>query len=308
MASKKNKACTLKVGQIEKNPILALSTGEKDVEKYKRVTKAYGNVTPAIVGQDGNAYRILAGQAGLEACARNGIREIPVIVSEVSDEAEQMKLALLLSTVREEGGPLSEGAFIDALITRHGVTRRELMGLLKKSKSWISKRQSLAQRLSEDVKGMVKAGVICARTAEEVAKLPEDDQFAFASKIASESLSKAGAGRLASLYVREEAGSAVRKAILDSPLAVLDACTAGHARCRKDKKRGLAERIAGNAGFIFRLAYELKGLLAMADAQSLAMTKSNLDDLRTALADLKAVLDGIAAGVFPGKHQGGGAQ
>jgi len=108
---------------------------------------------------------------------------------------------------------------------------------------------------------------------------------------------------LASLYIQEEAGSAVRKAILDSPLAVLDACTAGHTRCRKDKKRGLAERIVGNAGFIFRLVYELKGLLSMADAQSIALAKSNLDGLRTALADLKVVLDGIAAGVFPGKHQ-----
>jgi len=55
MASMKNKACTLKVGQIEKNPILALGTGEKDVEKYERVTKVYGNVLPAIVGQSGNA-------------------------------------------------------------------------------------------------------------------------------------------------------------------------------------------------------------------------------------------------------------
>jgi len=308
MPSIKNKACTLPVGQIEKNPILALSTGEKDVENYKRVTKAYGNVTPAVACKDGDAYRILAGQARLEACAQSGIREMPVIVSEIGDESEQMKLALLLSTVREEGGPLSEGAFIDALITRHGVSRRELMVLLKKSKSWISKRQSLSQRLSEDVKGMVKGGVICARTAEEVAKLPEDEQFLFASKIASDGLSKTSAGRLASLYIREEAGSAVRKAILDSPLAVLDACAAGHARCRMGKKRGLAERIASNAGFIFRLAYELGGLLSMADTQSLVMAKSNLDDLRKALADLKAVLDGIAAGVFPGKHQGGEAQ
>jgi ParB-like chromosome segregation protein Spo0J len=115
MTSKKNKACTLKVGQIEKNPILALGTNEKDVEKYERVTKVYGNVAPAIVGQSGNAYRILAGQARLEACAHNGIQEMPVIVAEINSEDEQMKLALLLSTVREEGGPLSEGAFINAI-------------------------------------------------------------------------------------------------------------------------------------------------------------------------------------------------
>jgi len=307
MASMKHKACTLKVGQIEKNPILALGTGEKDVEKYEWVTKIYGNVVPAIVGQSGNAYRILAGQARLEACAHNGIQEIPVIVSETSGEKEQMKLALLLSTVREEGGPLSEGAFIDTLVTHHGVTRRELMVLLRKSKSWISKRQSLALKLSEEVKGMVKDGVICARTAEEIAKLPKEVQVSFACNTVRDGLSKTNAGQLAGLYMREDTGDALRKAILHTPLAVLDAGIATTHVSRRKEKRGLPERIVGNAGFLIRLAGELKGLLATADAKSLCMVQEELKSLRAALMDLHVVLDGFPAGVFPGKPKGGEA-
>ena len=303
MASTKNKACTLKVGQIEKDPILALDTSEKDIEKYGRVAKAYGNVVPAIVGQSGETYHILAGQARLEACVHHGIKEMPVIVAEISDEVDQMKLALLLSTVREEGGALSEGAFIDALLTRHSVTRRELMGLLKKSKSWISKRQSLALRLSEDIKGMVKDGVICARTAEEIAKMPFDVQVAFAGNVVRDGLSKTSVGQLVSLYTRSWNDSALRSAILDSPLAVLDACPAGPA-ARRREKRGLAERIAGSAGFMIRLADEIKELLAKADVQSLTMASSHLGSLRMALTDLGAVLDRMPAIVLPGKPQG----
>jgi ParB/RepB/Spo0J family partition protein len=307
MTPKKSKACTLKVGQIEKSPILALSTSEKEVEKYARVTKTYGNVTPAIVGQSGKAYRILAGQAGLEACAHNGIQEMPAIIAEISDEAEQMKLALLLSTVREAGGPLSEGAFIDALITRHGVTRRELMGLLKKSKSWISKRQSLILKLAGPVQEMVKNGVICARSAEEIAKLPEDIQVSFASTVARDGLSKTNTGQLAGLYMREDTDSALREAILRSPLAVLDVYPAGGVSRRKEK-RGIAERFASCAGFCIRLTAELKGLLAKADPQSLSMVSADMNVLRAALIDLKTVLDGIIiAAVPPGKPQGGGA-
>jgi ParB-like chromosome segregation protein Spo0J len=306
MTSIKNQARVLKVGQIEKNPILALSTSERDVKKYEQVTKTYGNVTAAIVGQNGNAYRILSGQAGLEACAHSGIHEMPVVVAEVSNEAEQMKLALLLSTVREEGGALSEGAFIDALITHHGVTRRELMVLLKKSKSWISKRQLLAHRLSEDVKGMVKDGVICARTAEEIAKMPEDLQVTFAGNVIRDGLSKTNVGQLVGLYTREESDSAIREAILDTPLAVLDAYPTS-STVRRKEKRGMAERIAGNAAFLIRCCYELKGLLATADIQSLAVVNSHLGELRTAVADLKTILDGIAVGVPPGKLQGGDA-
>lgn len=301
MASKKNTARILKVGQIEKNPILALSTNEKDVEKYARVTKTYGNVAPAIVGLSGGAYRLLAGQASLEACAHSGIQEMPVIVAEIGDDAEQMKLALLLSTVQEGGGPLSEGTFIDTLITRHSVTRRELMGLLKKSKSWISKRQSLAQRLSDNVKGMVKDGVICARTAEEIAKLPDGVQVAFAGRVVLDGLSKTDAGQLVSLYMSEETDSALRKAILDTPTAVLGACPAGAATRRKEK-RGLAERIAGNIGFLIRLASELKGLLATADAHSLNKVAPSLRELRSALADLSTATV-VSSGVSPGKQE-----
>jgi ParB-like chromosome segregation protein Spo0J len=304
MTSKKNKACTLKVGQIEKNPILALGTSEKDIEKYVRVTKAYGNVAPAIVGQSGNAYRILAGQASLEACAHHGFREMPVIVAKISNEAEQMKLALLLSTVREDGCPLSEGAFIDALTTHHGVTRQELMVLLNKSKSWMSRRQSLVLRLSEDVKGMVKDGTICARTAEEIAKLPKDKQITFASNVVRDSLNKTNAGQLASLYTHEGTSPELQKAILDSPLDVLDACPAVPYQRHKEK-RGLAERIAGNAGFLIRLAGEMKGLLAKAGTQELTLARPHLAGLAMACADLNTVITGLMAKVSPGELQGG---
>ena len=305
MASIKNKVCALKVAQIEKNPILALGTSEKDVKTFERVAKAYGNVVPAIVGQNGNAYRILAGQARLEACIHQGIREIPSIIAELSDEVDQMKLALMLSTVHEEGGPLSEGAFIEALVTRHGVGRRELMALLKKSKSWLSKRQALAAKLSEEVKGMVKDGTICARAAEEIAKLPPDIQLPFACSAARDGLNKTNVGELVNLYRREDTGAALRETILNTPLTVLDTAAVEKVSKRKEK-RGLPERIASAAGFLIRLADELCTLLAISDTQSLNMASGELNRLRTATADLKTVLDRWRC--FPGETTGGGAQ
>jgi len=295
------------VGQIEKNPILALGTREKDVKTYERVTKAYGNVMAAIVGESGNAYRILAGQARLEACAHQGIREMPAIVAELSGEEDQMKLALLLSTVREECGPLSEGAFIDALVTRHGVPRRELMTLLKKSKSWLSKRQSLALKLSEKVKEMVRDGVICVRAAEEIAKLPPEVQFPFACTTARDGLNKANVEMLVGLYRREDTGETLRETILNNPLTVLDTAVVETVP-RRNEKRGLPERITSAAGFLIRLADELSGLLTIADTQSLSIASAELNRLRIATADLKVVLDMWYAAVSPGKQQRGELQ
>ena len=99
----------------------------------------------------------------------------------------------------------------------------------------------------------------------------------------------------------------MRRAILDSPLTVLDACPAVSALRRKEK-RGLAERIAGNAGLLIRLAHELKGLLATACAESLQATGRDIKTLRAAMADLVTAIDGLGAGVSPGELKGGAAQ
>jgi hypothetical protein len=180
------------------------------------------------------------------------------------------------------------------------------MVLLKKSKSWISKRQSLALRLSEDVKEMVKDGLICARAAEEISRLPDEMQFAFAGKVVRDGLSKTNVGQLVSLYTKEETGSAVRDAIMETPLAVLDAYPVSGTH-RQKEKRGLAERISGNIAFIFRLSYELKGLLATADSECIAKVSAHLNELRLALYDVNSTLDRVAKGVYPGKPPGGGA-
>ena len=178
--------------------------------------------------------------------------------------------------------------------------------MLKKSKSWISKRQSLALRLTDAVKGMVKDGAICARTAEEIARLPEDIQVSFACNVVRDGLSKTSVEQLVSLYAREDSGSALRETIVASPQTVLDARVVESVSRRKEK-RSMGERIAGSAGFLIRLATELKGLLAKADPQSLHMVSIDLNNLLVILTDLQTILDGIIGGVFPGKPQGGGA-
>jgi ParB-like chromosome segregation protein Spo0J len=301
MASEKNTACTLNVQQIEKNPILALGVNEKDIANYSRVAKAYGSVAPAIVGRREERYRVLSGQAKLEAYSHNRLKKIPVIVTEISSEAEEMKLALLLSTVREEGGALSEGAFINILTTQYGVPRKDLMKLLKKSKAWISKRQSLDTKLSGSVKDMVKSGAICARTAEEIAKLPLELQIKFASKVTTEGLSKTNAAHLVNLYRRDDTSDAMREIILNDPLSVLET-NAGRSGTMRLAKRGIHERIAGNIRFIIRLAYELKDFLAKSDAETRELIRINLNELRTVLTDLGVFLEQTC--VSPGKQGG----
>jgi len=316
MAQKTNAVCTLKVRQIEKNQIFELGMLQKDVKRYEKAVSEYGNVVPVIVGMADGAYRILDGQARLEACARAGISEMHAIVSTADGEVEQMKLALLLSTIREEGGAISEGEFINELISTHGVTRRELTKFLGKSKAWLSKRQALAVNLSDSVKGMVADGAVCARTAEEIAKLPIEFQTEFATNAVREGLSKTDVGQLVRLYRMPQTSDECRKAIIESPMSVLSTLPETYKRPARQKVlKSASERIAWVARYAVRLLYELKQLIAAADDISLTLAGYYLRDLREAITDLDVALrreaiymdvtlKDAAGNVSPGKREG----
>jgi hypothetical protein len=137
-----------------------------------------------------------------------------------------------------------------------------------------------------------------------IAKMPRDVQVPFASRVIRDGLNKTHVGQLVGLYLRADIDSALRASILNAPLTVLDACPSGSVARRKEK-RGLAERIAGNAGMLIRLAEEIQELLTQADTHSLTATTVHLSEMRIALANLCIVLDGLADQVSPGKPQAG---
>jgi ParB/RepB/Spo0J family partition protein len=307
MGTNTNRACTLDIRQIEKSAILTLGMSDKDVRKYEKVASSFGSVTPAIVGETDKGYRVLDGQAKLMAYAHAGIDEVPVIVAQADGEAGQMKLALLLSTIREEGGAISEGIFIDKLITQHGVTRQELTQLIGKSKAWLSKRQSLACNLSDAVKDMVRTGAICARTAEEIVKLPKDKQAVFSANVVQDALSKSDVEHLVKIYRDKQTSDSCRNAILTAPLTVLPV-TEKKQPIRRQDKRSESERIAGATRYAIRLACELKGLIAAADDASLILVLPHLRELYSANEDLGILFYELFGRVSPGKQQEGSNQ
>jgi ParB/RepB/Spo0J family partition protein len=221
MPAKTNEACIIKIRQITKNPELSLGMSQKDVRKYKKVAAEYGNVAPVIVGAPVNGeYLILTGSARLEALAEAGIKEIPAVMTQTANEKEQLKLSLILSSINEESAALSEGALIARLVNEYSVTPRELINLLGKSKAWISKRMSLSCNLSDTVKTMVTDGTLCPRSAEEVAKLPEDVQVEFAVNVVNLQLNKNEISELIGRY-KNASDYDVCREVIKSPLSAL---------------------------------------------------------------------------------------
>ena len=303
MSRKKSTARTIGIRQIKKNEYLSMGTPQADIAKYEKVITSYGNVAPAIVVEENGMYSLVDGSARLEACARAGMKDIPAVVAEADGEPEQLELSLLLSSSREHGNALSEGALIHKLVKEHGYSLGALSKLLGRSKAWLSKRQAMAANLSPHVKDMVLGGAICTRSAEEVARLPQAEQAKFASNIVKEGINKDGASRLCRLYRSAEATPALRRAIIDAPAEMLMTCPAtGRDRSGARPKR----RVLGAICYVLGILEELEGLICGTDAAALATEAGRLLKLQRQMQSLINLISACTA-VSPGK-QGGGAQ
>jgi ParB-like chromosome segregation protein Spo0J len=276
----------------------------KDVGQYQKVAAAYGNIAPVIVSAPKNGeHMILAGSARLEACAQAGIREIPAVMSPSRDEAEQLKLALMLSALRDEGGALSEGELIARLINEYGAAPRELCNLLGRSKAWISARMGLAKNLTGAVKAMVTDGTLCPRSAEEVAKLPEDVQAGFAVNAVNAGLSKNEVNQLVQLYKSTHSDD-VKREVIESPLAALSKIGVLK-RKRPLPAAGLntpGKQLQSAANYAAQMLLKAVNMAENADAEALCAAGRQLSLLRDAAEETTLTLNRLTADVYTGTH------
>jgi len=307
MPTKINEVCILKLRQIVKNPALTLGMSSKDVSKYKKIAAVYGNVAPVIVGAPQNGgYPILAGSARLEACVQTGIREIPAVMTQAQDEGEQLKLALMLSALQDEGCALGEGELISRLINDCGVVSRELVNLLGKSKAWISKRMSLAKNLTSTVKSMVTDGTLCPRSAEEVAKLAPADQAEFATNVVNCGLNKNEVNQLVQRY-KNTLVDDVRREIIKSPLDALSKI--GVRRCKKEAAdaglNGPGRKLQGSANYATQMLLRTANMVENAEEEALSAAYPQLNRLRNIMEEVTRTINRLVEDVSPGKLPGG---
>ena len=304
MSNKKNAACTVSVRQIEKNIDLALGAPQKDIAKYERVVSAFGNVVPVTVVADSGMYKLVDGRARIEACARGGVIDIPVVVAQAADVVDQTKLSLLLSATREQGCPLSEGALIEKLVSEYGCTLGELTKFTGRSKSWLSKRQTTVRSLVPPLKEMILDGTICHRSAEEIAKLPPDEQVIFAAKASRDGLNKDDVCTLIRLYRSPDATLELCRIIIESPSDALSMCARGKSSRKQRGGKSDESRISSAAHMAINLLEEIAGMLVKLDASTLLAAQGSLLKLRQKMMVVgKLIASGVPSDVSPGKRE-----
>lgn len=105
-------------------------------------------------------YQLVAGERRWRASRIAGLKEVPVVVKELSD-VETMEIAIIENLQREDLNPIEEAEGLQALIDRCGFTQEDVAVSVGKSRPAIANALRLL-KLPQEIRDMTKNGEISA--------------------------------------------------------------------------------------------------------------------------------------------------
>jgi ParB-like chromosome segregation protein Spo0J len=141
------------------------------------------------------------------------VRVLPVDVAEA-------KAAIGILNHGRGLSELEEAWLVRSLYREDALTQPQIGRLLGRHKSWVSRRLLLAEGLDEAVQADVRLGLVAARTAEAVARLPRVNQRAAAEAVMKRGLTHHQTGRLVAEILARPAAereAALRDAVARIP-------------------------------------------------------------------------------------------
>lgn len=139
-------------------------------------------------------YEIIAGERRFRAAQIAGLKEVPVLVRDVDDQAA-LAMALIENLQREDLTVLEEAQGIDRLIREFGLTHEQAAKAVGRSRSATTNLLRLLQ-LPAPVQQLLREQTIDAGHARALLPLPAVQQRALAQRIVAEGLSVREAERL----------------------------------------------------------------------------------------------------------------
>ena len=131
----------------------------------------HGVLQPIVVRPNpAGGFKIIAGERRWRAARQAGLREIPVIVREVSD-TEAMELALIENLQREDLDPVEEALGYRQLMDRCDYTQEQAAERLARSRSAVANSLRLLS-LPEDVLALLQDGTLSTGHAKAILSIP----------------------------------------------------------------------------------------------------------------------------------------
>jgi ParB family chromosome partitioning protein len=206
------------VNNISANPKQPRTVFDEDqLTELALSIKEVGLLQPPVVRSIGNGrYQLIMGERRLRAAKLAGLKSIPVIIRQTSDD-QLLREALIENIHRSQLNPLEEGAAYQQLLNDFSYTHDELAAKLSKSRPAITNTMRLLN-LPPSVQRKVAAGVISAGHARALLSLTDEKEIEnLANRIVAEGLTVRAVEEIVATGAARVKGGSVRSGKIIAP-------------------------------------------------------------------------------------------
>lgn len=179
----------MKINEVEPNREQPRKNFEEDaLLELADSIKQFGVLQPLIVQKKKDYYEIIAGERRWRAAKLAGVKEIPVIIKEYTDQ-EIVEISLIENIQRENLNPIEEAMAFKKLLTEFHLKQDEVAERVSKSRTAVTNSMRLL-KLSDKVQQMIVDDMISTGHARALLAIDDpEQQYVLANKIFDEKLS-----------------------------------------------------------------------------------------------------------------------
>lgn len=150
--------------------------------------KQFGILQPLIVQKRNDYYEIIAGERRWRAAKQAGVKEVPVIIKEYTDQ-EIVEISLIENIQRENLNPIEEAQAYKRLLNEFSLKQDEVAERVSKSRTAVTNSMRLL-KLDERVQQMIIDDMISTGHARALLAIEDkEQQYILANKVFDEKLS-----------------------------------------------------------------------------------------------------------------------
>ena len=179
----------VKLSKVEPNREQPRKSFDEDsLQELAESLKQFGMLQPILVQNRGDYYEIIAGERRWRAAKIAGLKEVPVIVRELTDQ-EIVEISLIENIQREDLNPIEEAQAYKRLLTEFHLKQDEVAERVSKSRTAVTNSMRLL-KLCDEVQKMVVDDMISTGHARALISIEDpEEQYLIAQKIFDEKLS-----------------------------------------------------------------------------------------------------------------------
>ena len=179
----------VKLSKVEPNREQPRKNFDEDsLQELAESLKQFGMLQPILVQNRGDYYEIIAGERRWRAAKIAGLKEVPVIVRELTDQ-EIVEISLIENIHREDLNPIEEAQAYKRLLTEFHLKQDEVAERVSKSRTAVTNSMRLL-KLCDEVQKMVVDDMISTGHARALISIEDpEEQYLIAQKIFDEKLS-----------------------------------------------------------------------------------------------------------------------